>query len=332
MKTPRNTRPHGYGGLWLTIILFSLVSPNASASFTDVRDYQWWVLQDNTAGGAIASTSVTVPGTPYSHARTALQSVWEVSATYQSVEPSSGTSTVTFQLVVDGSNVNGCSWSITRSSTEIVALGIVPVLTSSLSSDHHYFVRCLNATAVDPGAHTVAISATGTNPVTTSRTDVMLRQTDSVLDTTLDAVETNILNALANNFTTTNNFILSHDGSVSSKLFLSESNITNLINSKDFECTNCSVNQSLVETLSIVELPGMTDQEVGLLLVMLVLMIMGLWYGWFLLAGVAALGVIESFLGNVVLNTAALFFLILIAFWLETFIARRKDQIGRISS
>lgn len=161
----------------------------AGASFTDTRGYDWFIAQSNGGAGAVATTGITVPATPYGFARTGLQSVWEISATYQSVEPTSGTSTVTFQFQVDGTNLSGCSWVITRTATEITALGL-PVLSSALSSDHSFFVRCLNATVVNPGAHTYAITATGTNPVTNARTDIMLKQMDSVTDTSLDALAT----------------------------------------------------------------------------------------------------------------------------------------------
>lgn len=182
--------------LLLTIAFTSTVS----GDYTDVRDYQWWVLQSNTANGAVATTSITVPATPYSPTRAGLQSVWEISATYGSNEPLTGVSTIAYQLVIDGTNVAGCTWTVTRAAVEFVpALGLLTVLRQS----DNFLVRCLDTgNTIDPGAHTLAITATGTNPVVESRVDVMLLMTDSL---TVPAVTVTNLNSLQTNVNSNTN-------------------------------------------------------------------------------------------------------------------------------
>lgn len=161
----------------------------------------------------------------------------------------------------------------------------------------------------------------------------------------IDEAETNIINAINNaepNLTYTNNLINltsaatqltitdAHDHidthflTLYGKIFSFEANVTAKLDNLNIQCDNCSVNQSTVETLSLVELPGLSGEDVGLLLVMFVIMVMALWYAWWWIALGGTIGVLTVFMQWDIINTAGLFLLLVVLFWLETMLARRK--------
>lgn len=135
----------------------------------DTVTNEYWIAKSNEGDGSLPLTTYTLRPTPH---RPAIdrQSVWLVSATYSSAGTTAGTRT--FTLLVDGVST-GCTWSITRS-TLSAGLG-------SVATESNYLVRCLNATAVKAGPHTIQITSAGANVVTASHTDITLVQTDSIV-------------------------------------------------------------------------------------------------------------------------------------------------------
>lgn len=139
-----------------------------------VTEWEDWITQSTSTTGAIGTTAFTVVTTPHG-ANVDRQSVWVISATYTAPSGPPG-GTQTFQFNVDGAAIAGCTWSIARTT---LGLGVGVMTTES-----NFYVRCLNATAVNAGPHTLSITIGGTTIVTASRTDVTLRQTDFHIDRT----------------------------------------------------------------------------------------------------------------------------------------------------
>lgn len=165
------------------ILILALVSlPLAEASFTDVRTYEWWIHQVTTGTGGWGPTSITVPATPHGHSVSSRTSIWEHSIAYH--VSTSVTGTQTFAFLVDGVAITGCTWSMTRAT---LGLGV-----GVIHDDSQFFIRCLNATAVNPGTHTIQVTTAGTAIVSNVRHDLVLKQQDVVTDATLDQLATTV--------------------------------------------------------------------------------------------------------------------------------------------
>lgn len=177
------------------LALLGIFTPAASASFTDVRSYQEWIYQAAPDDGVIAQTAVTVPPSPHGFSIAARRSTWELSISSTSIGTIPVTDEADFQFEVDGTDIAGCTWHVHRSLTN-----------AGLALSANYLIRCQNATAVNPGTHTIEVKVTvtsGSNPVIRSRIDILLLQTDSITDATLDHLH----NEIHNQATTTNNLI-----------------------------------------------------------------------------------------------------------------------------
>lgn len=165
------------------LLLVSLIPIANATPFQDMREYEIWVGQSTSTTGAVGTTTYTLPALPYGYARTQLQAFWIISATYTAPSgPPAGTQT--FQFVSDGTNVAGCTWSLTRTTLGI-GVGI-------MTGESHFFIRCLQPLTYTPGSHTYAVTIGGTIVVAASRTDFTIKFLDRITDDTLDKLQTNV--------------------------------------------------------------------------------------------------------------------------------------------
>lgn len=345
-----------------------LFLPLAGASYTDVREYEWWILQSTVTTGAIAAAPITVPTNPYTHARASQQSVWEISATYTAPAIAGG-GTQTFAFQVDGVAITGCTWSITRGA---VALGLV------VTTESNFLIRCLHPGTLTSGAHTITIAVGGTALTTAARTDIILRQTDTITDATLDPLmaQHSYTNALVNNtrahlsfqdalfnLTTSNHEAIdlakhayqnnlhneTHDHidshfSYTNALINATSiglNVTlaDLVVRIDRNVTFLNMSASNVGLFGMSNLPGMTGPDSTLFLILFALFIWASLKGWWFVgfsAGISALKTaMDAFNPGLPpdLPLIAIVFLLFIGFYLEIAVHNyRRHQAAKAQS
>ena len=276
-----------------------LSAPPASASFSDVRTWERHIAHESDSNGVVAQFNHVVV-IPHGFSTTARESTWTVDATYTTQDPAIGTATVTFTLEIDGGDL--CSWSVTR--TAIV--GLVQEV------GHTFNIKCLNATAVNAGTHSLEIKTSGTSPVVSATTSVGLRQLDTITDATLEPLATTAgqltqheaTRTLINATTATlqgEHVIMGlwpHCEQTTNATNDCEGiklNFTSQFLGKNLTCVACF---ETVSTMSILELPGMTDQQSGAILIFLIMLVVSYFQRWLFVAIAAVIGILDLMFRN----------------------------------
>lgn len=134
----------------------------------DTREYNVFVRLGNQVG-AIAQEDFTIPSLHQYIANTR-ESVWHI--TDHAILDGEGLNIrrASFQFAVDGANITGCTWTYEKDAGETV-------------KEHAYAaIYCRNATAANPGLHTIElkVTITGNNPVQSRNMHISLRQSENV--------------------------------------------------------------------------------------------------------------------------------------------------------
>jgi hypothetical protein len=105
--------------------------------------------------------------------------------------------------------------------------------------------------------------------------------------------------------------------------------LDNILNN-NFTCDNCSVNAT-VGTMSIIDLPGYTNPEVGGILLFGALLVWALYKRWWFVAGVATMGflVCVAHLNDMTSWVVAVLVLLPIGYWIEVWATNRAAERQR---
>lgn len=287
-----------------------------ASEFEQASQEMVWVHHANPSNGAIATTTVKVPRERDKEPIVSSFSTWEVSGTF-SAPMVAGGGTQTFQFQADGANIAGCTWTVIRGA---VALGIV------VTQESNFLLRCPHPFYLEPGSHTVAVTTAGSSLVTASHIDVMLLQETSHLDygslygpvnyewvderTMFQSNQTNsYVNAshvhIDSHFNQTYTFLnQSFDAQDTLIVFrtsqtngyVNDSRIAILSAINDLDVSiDCGANGTSCEfePMTMIDLPGMTDQQVGAFLLFLTLLLISFFQRWLFVAIASVIGILD---------------------------------------